>query len=162
MTQPISIIKLNAERGEVWRYSGKELQRSEDVILIEAFFNREDMPFHGITFGRNDRFIEAYFTRRWYNIYEIYDRDDRHFKGWYCNVCMPAEIDGNEIRYVDLALDLLVFPDGRQLILDEDEFSALKIDVETQKHAQSALLELQTVFQRVGGVKLLDNISAFQ
>ena len=33
--------------------------------------------------------------------------------------------EASQIRYVDLALDLLVFPDGRQLVLDEDEFEAL-------------------------------------
>ncbi len=36
-------------------------------------------------------------------------------------------LDGDCLSYVDLALDLLVFPDGRQFVLDEDEF--LKLDL---------------------------------
>ena len=47
------------------------------------------------------------------------------------------------MSYVDLALDLLVYPDGRQLVLDEDEFQALSLDTATHVKAQAALNELQ-------------------
>lgn len=139
------VCKLNPEHREVWRYSGRVLERKSNSILIEAFFNRDDLPFHGITLARGDHFIEQYFSDRWYNIFEIHDRSDNHRKGWYCNVSMPAEIDEIQISYVDLALDLLVFPDGRQLILDKDEFTQLQIDEDTRHNACLALQELQQV-----------------
>ncbi len=143
----VTVIKLDAQRQERWRYSGRVLERAPGVVLLEGFFNRGDSDFHGMPFKRNDRFVEVYFAERWYNIFEIYDRDDGRLKGWYCNVTRPAEIEDTVIRYVDLALDLLVFPDGRQLTLDEDEFAALDIDEAERQQARRALAELMGLVQ---------------
>jgi uncharacterized protein len=147
MNEPVVVIKLDVDRREIWRYTGQVLRRLPDAVLLEARFNRDDMPFHGMTFGRNDRFVEIYYTNHWYNIYEMYDRDNGHLKGWYCNVSLPAEMRDGQIAYVDLALDLLVFPDGRQLVLDEDEFAALRLDESTRSQALAALEELKQLFQ---------------
>lgn len=143
MTEGVEVLKFNAARQEVWRYSGRILQRGAAWLLLEAPFDREDMPFHGLVFGKGDRFVEAYFTDHWYNIFEIHDRADDHLKGWYCNISYPAEFKDGQIHYVDLALDLLVFPDGRQLVLDEDEFDALSLDEATQARACLALQEVK-------------------
>lgn len=143
----VVVRKLNTQNQETWRYSGKILRRSEDSLLIEAYFNREDTPFHGIVLGKGDRFVEIYFRDHWYNIFEMHDRADDNLKGWYCNVSCPAEFEEGEIAYVDLALDLLVFPDGRQLVLDEDEFAELKLDADTERKAREALKALQSIFQ---------------
>lgn len=150
MTEVI-IIKLNPQREEVWRYSGEILKRSGDSVLVEAYFNRPDKPFHGIVMREGDRFIEKYFLTRWYNIFEIHDRDDGRIKGWYCNISEPAQLDGDRISYVDLALDLLVYPDGRQLVLDEEEFTRLSIPVGVREKATAALEELQDQFSNAAG-----------
>jgi uncharacterized protein len=144
----VVVIKLNVERQETWRYNGRVLSSHPNEIFIEAFFNRDDLPFHGIILGRGDRFLEKYYSDRWYNIFEIRDRLDDHLKGWYCNVTRPAEFRDGQISYVDLALDLLVFPDGRQLVLDEDEFALLSIDDTVRNQAQAALAELQRIFHQ--------------
>jgi len=140
---PISILKLNPARQETFRYTGQVLQQTAEAVVLEAFFNRPDLPFHGLVMGLGDRFVEIYFSRRWYNIFEIHDREDGHLKGWYCNITLPAEISPQQVAYVDLALDVLVFPDGRQLVLDEDEFAALDLDPATRIQALAALHELQ-------------------
>ncbi|UCF28624.1 MAG: DUF402 domain-containing protein, partial [Chloroflexota bacterium] len=57
-----------------------------------------------------------------------------------------AEIRDNSIAYRDLALDLLVYPNGNQKVLDEDEFKALPISQEVKLAAQQGLLELQQKF----------------
>jgi len=144
--EQVVVIKLNPERQETWRYNGSILKQSGQQVILEAYFNRKDLPFHGILLREGDRFIEAYFTDRWYNIFEIYDREDRRLKAWYCNVTLPAEISAGSIAYVDLALDLLVYPDGRQLVLDEDEFAELKIDDLTRAGALKGLDELKQFF----------------
>jgi uncharacterized protein len=138
----ITVIKLNLERQETWRYFGQVQARQPGSLILEAFFNRPDLPFHGILLKEGDRFIEGYYENRWYNVFEIHDREDGSLKGWYCNVAYPAEIDGSTIRYVDLALDLLVYPDGRQMVLDEDEFADLRLDPATRAQARLALAEL--------------------
>jgi hypothetical protein len=88
----ITIIKQNVKGEETWRYSGRVMQKNSSSILIEANFNRPDTPFHGIVLGRGDRFVEIYYSSRWYNIFEIHDREDDRLKGWYCNVTRPAVI----------------------------------------------------------------------
>jgi protein associated with RNAse G/E len=116
-------------------------------ILIEARFNRTDLPFHGITLRKNDRYEELYLLNKWFNIFAIHDIDTDELKAWYCNVTRPPIINSNLIAYDDLALDLLVFPDDRQLTLDEDEFEKLDLSPEEKKSAQKGLSELELIFK---------------
>ena len=139
----ILVRKLDIHRQETWRYTGRTLRRWPDAILLEAFFNRADFPFHGILLCRGDRFVEKFYADRWYNIFEIHDRADDRLKGWYCNITLPAELKEDQVAYVDLALDLLVYPDGSQLVLDEDEFADLVLDAPTRQKALAALAELR-------------------
>lgn len=146
MSDAVQVVKLDPQQREVWRYPGTLLRHSGSSVLLEAHFNRDDMLFHGMSLGRGDRFVELYYSDRWYNIDELHDRADDHLKGWYCNVTCPAEFVDGQVRYVDLALDLLVFPDGRQVVVDEDEFLALDLDESTRAQARAALAELQRIF----------------
>jgi predicted RNA-binding protein associated with RNAse of E/G family len=144
----ITVIKRDLQGQETWRYTGKVLERGHSFVVLEASFNREDLPFHGIVLKRGDRFVETYYSDRWYNIFEIFDHEDGCFKAWYCNISYPAEIDHQQISYIDLALDLLVYPDGQQLILDEDEFLDMHLSPEMQFQAVQALEELQNIFKQ--------------
>ena len=143
----INIYKCDSNGNILWQYQGMVISNVAFTIVVEAFFNREDTPFQGIVFKTNDRFIETFHTDRWYNIFEIHDRDDGHIKGWYCNVGRPAVLkDDNKLFYDDLALDLWVTPDGEQMVLDEAEFAALDLDEGTRTHALDGLAQLQEYF----------------
>lgn len=142
----IDVIKQNPPGEEIWRYRGEIIERAPDYLVLEAFFDRDDMDFHGIRLCKGDRFVETYYFERWYNVFEIHDREDDRLKGWYCNVSTPAVEDDGQVIYKDLALDLLVFPDGRQIVLDEDEFEALDLPPREQKMALTALAELRNYF----------------
>jgi predicted RNA-binding protein associated with RNAse of E/G family len=147
MTQTISVIKRNAAGEEIIRYTGTLLHQDAKIIILEAHFSLPDLPFMGTIIRTGDRFIETYFTGRWYNVFEIHDREDDRLKGWYCNIGRPAVMESeNTISYVDLALDLWVALDGTQTILDEDEFNALELDENTKSQARAALIELQGHF----------------
>jgi len=133
--------------GEVkYEYEGVEVSRDDHSIVIEALFDRADMPFMDVVFKTGDRFVEYYYTERWYNIYTIHDRDDGTIKGWYCNVSKPAILEDNIISFVDLALDLWVAEDGRQTVLDEDEFQELNLNDELRIAALHGLEELKALF----------------
>jgi len=143
----ITIIKQNLLGEETWRYHGKVIDRGRNYLVVEAFFDRQDMEFHGMWLREGDRFVETYYFDRWYNIFEIHDHLDDKLKGWYCNISKPAiEIEGSLV-YKDLALDLLVFPDGGQIVLDEDEFEPLALSLTERNTALAALAELQEYFQ---------------
>ncbi len=146
--QTIDVIKLNPNRQETWRYTGKVIGYSPEKAVLEAYFNRPDTPFNGMILANQDLFIEAYFSQRWYNIYEIHDGKNGALKGWYCNVAFPAEFSEATITFVDLALDLLVFPNGRQLVLDENEFEELTLNEPVRQRARAALKELQTLVRK--------------
>jgi hypothetical protein len=143
----MKILKKNLADEVAWQYEGVELSRDKNSITIEAFFNRDDMPFQEIVLKRNDRFVETFYTDKWYNIFEIYDRDDGKLKGWYCNITKPAVIKDAHVSYVDLALDLWVSADGKRKVLDEDELETLGLDEETKKRVFSSLRDLEQYFE---------------
>lgn len=140
------MIKLDHAGIETHRYQGRVLDRADSSIILEAFFDRDDIPVDHVLLNRGDRFIEFYYTDRWYNIFEVHDRKNDSIKCWYCNISSPAVIMEDRIIYKDMALDLLVYPDGQQVILDEAEFNELPLDKPTREKAQAALAELREKF----------------
>lgn len=142
----IKIQKKNLNGEVTYQYDGILLKRDENSITLEALFDRADMPFMDVVFKTGDRFIEHYYTDHWYNIFAIQDRDDEKIKGWYCNIGKPAVIEDGIISYVDLALDLWVSTDGKQTVLDEDEFEALELSEELRAGALKGLDELKELF----------------
>ena len=135
----ITVLKKNLAGEVTWQYEGVVLHREENKITLEALFNRDDMPFMDIVLKRNDRFVETFYSDRWYNIFEIYDRDDGRIKGWYCNIGKRAVLEDGMVSYVDLALDLWISADGKQTVLDEDEFEELELDDDTRQNALAGL-----------------------
>ena len=142
----IRVQKKNPAGKVTYEYEGELLSRDENSIVLEALFDRADMPFMDIVFKNGDRFVEYYFTDRWYNIFVIHDREDGNVKGWYCNIGEPAVIEDGVVSYVDLALDLWVSADGTQTVLDEDEFEKLNLNEELRTAAIHGLDELKMLF----------------
>ena len=143
----IKVQKKNPAGEVTYEYEGVLLSRDGNSITLEALFNREDMPFMDVVLKKGDRFVEHYYTDRWYNIFAVYDRDNGEIKGWYCNIGKPAVIDDGVVSYVDLALDLWVSVNGKQTVLDEDEFEKLDLKEELSAGALSGLNELKLLFE---------------
>ena len=143
----IKVQKKNPAGEVTYEYEGVLLSRDENSVTLEALFDRADMPFMDVVFKTGDRFVEYYYTNRWYNIFAIHDRDTKKIKGWYCNIGKPAVIEDGIVSYVDLALDLWVAVDGKQTVLDEDEFEELKLNEELKTGALNGLDELKDLFK---------------
>jgi predicted RNA-binding protein associated with RNAse of E/G family len=155
INRTITVIKRNLRGDETWCYTGVLILQDGAMLHLEASFNGSEMLLLGKTIKPGDRFVETYFTDRWYNIFEIHDREDGRLKGWYCNISKPSVMEAeNVISYVDLALDLWVAPDGTQTVMDEDEFAILDLDVETRQQAWKALEELQKHFSKYKNLDL--------
>ena len=116
MSKSITIVKNNQIEEEVWRYPGEVIQQTSKGLVAEAYFNRSDLEFNGMVLKENDRFLELYLIDKWFNIYEIFDRDTEKLKAWYCNITRPAQLVTDSIRADDLALDLWVAMDGSWLL----------------------------------------------
>ncbi len=147
MSETIRVLKCNLQGETTWQYEGRILEKGPNRLVLEAFFNRPDLPFLDIVFRQHDRFVETFYNDRWYNIFEIHDRQDDRLKGWYCNVGRPAVFSPGTVSYIDLALDLWISPGGRQTVLDRDEFEALDLEPAEQAQALKALADLQELFK---------------
>lgn len=130
------------------RYEGRLVRRDEHSVVLEAPFviDVEQYTLLDVVLKRGDRFVETYYDDRYYNVYEIFDRDDGRLKGWYCNLSRPARFSANTVAWVDLALDLWVWPDGRSEILDRDEFDLLPLDASERDEIWNAVLQLRRLF----------------
>lgn len=142
MPDTVTVKKLNLNRELVIAYSGEILARTADTIVLEARFQRPTMDLGYAVFEQHDRFVEYFFTDRWYNIFEIHSVHDDHLKGWYCNIAYPAVFGKGTIEQIDLALDVWINPGGSYRVLDHDEFDRLAIDRVTRLRAQQAVGEL--------------------
>ena len=147
MTNTITVYKLDHAGREVWQYPARVLARDAGSIRLEGFYNREDTVVSYTVFKRGDRLIETFYSDRWYNVFAVYDRDDGALKGWYANVCRPAQIKAGDLRCDDLALDVWVSPAGVTTVLDEDEFAALPLSAAERARAEEARRQLLALAQ---------------
>lgn len=147
MRHSVKVQKKNPEGEVTYQYEGVLQNRDENSITLEALFDREDMPFMDVVLKKGDRFVEHYYTDRWYNIFAVYDRDDGKIKGWYCNIGKPVVIENGTVSYIDLALDLWVSTSGEQTVLDQDEFEKLNLKEELKMGALNGLDELKRFFK---------------
>lgn len=139
----ITVHKLDYRGREVWSYRGTVIGSSPSSLTLEALFDRERQAIEGLILERGDRFVETYYTDRWYNIFAVHDGGNGPLKGWYCNVSRPARIEPGHLFAEDLALDLIVDRLGRSVVLDEEEFEALEIPAEDRARARLALEQLE-------------------
>lgn len=147
MRHSVKVQKKNPEGEVTYQYEGVLQNRDENSITLEALFDREDIPFMDVVLKKGDRFVEHYYTDRWYNIFAVYDRDDGKIKGWYCNIGKPVVIENGTVSYIDLALDLWVSTSGEQTVLDQDEFEKLNLKEELKMGALNGLDELKRFFK---------------
>lgn len=147
MSREITVHKLDHTGSEVWAYSGRLIAEGPDRLVLEALFGLPDRLLDRLSLRAGDRFVEVFYRDRWYNVFAVHDVDDGHFKGWYCNVTRPARFEpgGRDVFAEDMALDLIVYPDGRWAVLDVEEFAALPISLEERQHCLEAITELQSL-----------------
>jgi hypothetical protein len=116
----VQVHKLDPQGRRTIVWAGRVLEHTAEHILLCALFNRSGRDLGYVVLERGDVFLEWYYFARWYNVFQIYSRAGE-LKGWYCNIGRPPEVGDAELRYVDLALDVFVGPDGDHLVLDADE-----------------------------------------
>lgn len=138
----ITVYKLDHEGREVWHYAARVLARGATSIRLEAFFDRSRVEVGPVVFEEGDRFVETFYSDRWYNVFAVYGRKGGQFKGWYCNICRPAEITEQAVRCEDLELDVWVDRRGEITVLDEEAFAVLSLSAVERGHAHDALEEI--------------------
>lgn len=153
MSAPVTVRKRAADGRELLVYPARVIGRAESRLTVEAEFALPAVEVGGLAIRPGDRMVESFYSDRWYNVFAVYDGGGSRLKGWYCNITRPARLEpeAGHIEAEDLALDLVVLPDGRWQVLDEEEFAALPLTLDERRAALEALTELQSLALRRRG-----------
>jgi len=138
----MTVRKLDHNGREVIAYPGRVLARTPVSVALATCWERPPADLGYVVLEPGDRWVEAFYTDRWYDVLEIRTAEGR-LKGWYCNITRPAHITATEVRAEDLALDLWVDCQGRAAVLDEEEFAALDLSPKERAAALAALATLK-------------------
>ena len=138
----LKIIKYHAGSEKIYTWSGKLLSETPVSRRVNAWFNGNPGYVGKVLLEPGDRFVETYFTDRWYNFFQIYAGQSDVMKCYYFNLSRPAVFYEDRIEWEDLSLDLVVFPDGQKELLDQDEFARLNIDEKSRQICWQTLTDL--------------------
>ncbi|HPL80981.1 MAG TPA: DUF402 domain-containing protein [Anaerolineaceae bacterium] len=139
---PLKIIKHHAGSEKIYSWSGQVLSETLNMRRLNAWFNGNPGYVGKVLLEPGDRFVETYFTDRWYNFFQIYAGQSDVLKCYYFNLSRPAVFYEDRIEWEDLALDLIVYPDGQKELIDQDEFARLNIDEKTRQICWQTLTDL--------------------
>lgn len=89
------------------------------VLLGEFQVDVEHRDLGLIHTGTRSR--EYFWLDRWYNVFLFFEPDG-NFRNIYCNINVPPTYDSRVLEYVDLDIDIVVWPDRSYEILDQGEF----------------------------------------
>lgn len=60
-----------------------------------------------------------FYPDKWFNVICMIRKGGVHY---YCNIASPSLVDEEAIKNIDYDLDVKIFPNGKVMILDEDEY----------------------------------------
>lgn len=140
-----TVIKRDARGKFELSYEGVLRECTDSYICIDASFVMPDRDLGYIALRRGDHFREWFYRDRWFNIFRVSDGETGILKGWYCNITRPPYIGSDFVAAEDLCLDVFVYPDGRTLLLDEDDFAELNLSAD----------EVEKAWQAVAAIRLL-------
>ncbi len=147
-SEAVRVVTINSRKydGSLARSWEAELIKStgDELLFVGTFVETVE---HG-DLGRIEKgtiSYEYYWLDRWYNVFAFFEPDGR-FRNHYCNVNMPPAFNGQSLDYVDLDLDVVAWPDGSFIALDEEEFTAnasrFRYPHHVRENAAAAMAEL--------------------
>ncbi len=102
--------------------------------------------------ANGERVVEVrkhHFYNEWFDVIELLD-EAGSLLGYYCDVITPLRKVDGEYYLRDLLLDLWVFPDGRTVVLDWDEFEAARdAGLVAPEEAEQAVKTLRRMVEEV-------------
>lgn len=129
-----------------WNCRVTDIQSSA-LTLVGEFAEEVTHPDLG-TIEAGTVSTEYFWLGRWYNIFR-FERPDGTLRNWYCNICMPPTFGVNVLDYVDLDIDVVIWPVGRVEVLDEDEYTRNRLRFAYPLEVQEMTnLALQQVLER--------------
>jgi len=114
----------------VLKYDGREHRRwpariaktEGSLLVLDAVFDEEIEHELLGTIALGTISTEYYWLDRWYNVFRFHEPEG-DLRNYYCNVNMPPVFENGVLDYVDLDLDVLIWPDFSYQILDREDYS---------------------------------------
>jgi len=146
---PVRLITVNARKYDLnvrKSWNCRLVEQNDSLIVLIGEFD-SDVSHAGLgSIARGTISEEFYWRDRWYNVFR-FSEPDGSFRNFYCNITMPPTFEKGVLDYVDLDIDVIVWPDGRMETLDEDDFelNAIRFGYpnDVQENAYASLAGLQ-------------------
>ena len=118
------MITVNSRKydGSIRRSWTCELVKRHDSLLV--FVGEFETAVEHSDLGRIEkgtRSYEYYWLDRWYSIFRFHEPSGT-LRNFYCNINMPPQFSDGVLDYVDLDIDIVVWPDFSHVVLDRDEY----------------------------------------
>lgn len=118
----ITIKALKHGRRPHYEWESRLLEQTKDHVIVLSEYGR---PLRHHTKGRiftiENWTIECFPLHLWFTVSA--DVVEGKIHQYYCNVCKPSEVQGEEVSFIDLDIDY-VCRDGVWSVVDEEEFAA--------------------------------------
>jgi Protein of unknown function (DUF402) len=124
---PVTIVKLRPDGSEAIRYPGSVIASPCDWVTAQAPWRQRRVDLGYLVFEPEDILLEYFSLSEPFNVFAIYTHEGT-LKGWYSNVTHPSWVVDDNIYWHDLYIDVIAYPDGKLLVLDEDELAAAGVE----------------------------------
>ena len=125
--RPVFVRASNYDGSSHWEHPALLIRESDSLLITQTASGLEISTERGPWNSPYDT-RGHYWPDRWFNVIRL-EEPGRGLNGFYCNIATPAQLDGEDLRYVDLQLDVRVFVSGEEwsyAVLDADEFEAAR------------------------------------
>lgn len=104
-----------------YEWKGRLLRNTPEYVMVLCESGRE-MKHHtkNTTFTIDVTSIEYFFLKEGFTV--AMEIEEGNILSYYCNIAMPSVLHGNQLRFVDLDLDLVKGRNEDWMVVDEDEF----------------------------------------
>ena len=124
---------------------GGLINQTETLLVVVGRFEF-DVDHADLGFIRQGTVsFEHYWLERWYNVFRFHEPDGS-LRNYYCNISMPPTFENDVLDFVDLDIDVVVWPDNRYEVLDLDDFAQNTMKFSYPKYvvdkAQASLSEI--------------------
>lgn len=148
------IVTINSRKydGHIRRsWKGGLIHSNKDLLILVGTFS-EDIDHNDLGHIKKGTVsFEHFWFDRWYNIFRFHAPEGT-LKAHYANITMPPTFAEDVIDYVDLDIDVVVWPDGRVEVLDRDDFEKNKVKYgytgDVIQNAENALAEVLALIER--------------
>ncbi|MFN0277788.1 MAG: DUF402 domain-containing protein [Pyrinomonadaceae bacterium] len=129
-----------------------ELIKQDDSLLVLVGEFDRDVEHPGLgSISRGTVSYEYYWLDRWYNIFRFHEPDGS-LRNYYCNVAMPPTFADGVLDYVDLDIDVVVWPDNKYEVVDREDFerNSLKFGYpnKVRQRAEQSVEEMLQMIKR--------------